>query len=148
MTKPKVARAKSNVPSNTNAAQLLNHFGTILPLLATGLITCAATLFLVSALGGASTNQPPFAVFDVDAAMARFVALPEVASLASDDQRFSATVRDFHTALQTEMARFAEGQNVALLSANAVLAGQAPDVTAALVERVLNTTAFGVEADK
>lgn len=133
------AKASGAVPHTPISAKtpLFSAVAPLLPLLATGLVTAAATLFLVSALMPATSARPTLVVFDVDAAMAQFVALPDIAALASDEAQFATAVRTFHTRLDAEMTRFAKDQNALLISSNILLAGEAPDVTSTLLERVL-----------
>lgn len=111
----------------------------LLPLVATGVLSCAATLYLVTAVTPAAPPPvgPQIALFDVDAAMARFIARPDIAALAPDDPAFADAVRGFHTGLMAGFASYAARENRLLLSASTVLGGSAPDATAALVDAAL-----------
>lgn len=105
---------------------------------ATGLVTCAVTLFLVSATRPALPSPgTEIAVFDVDAAMSRLITRPDVAALSPDDPKFAEVVTGYHTALVAEFDRYAREQGVVVISATAVLGGSPKDSTGELVDRAL-----------
>lgn len=133
------AKTRTPVPASKTdrSTRLLGLITPVLPLVATGLASTAVTLLLVTSFGGNVRPLPNLAVFDVDAAMAQFVTLPEIAALASESDEFAAAVRSFHGKLDVELERFAASQSVVLLSANTVIAGRLPDVTTDLLNRAL-----------
>lgn len=135
MTKKKSAWA---APAPSIPATLMSASSTALPLMATGLLTSAVTLFLVSSFLSPLASSSPIAVFDVDMAMAQFVALPEIENLGSDQEGFTQAVKDFHAALDAEMQAYAKASGQLLLSDAAVLAGSAPNVTATLFDRAVH----------
>lgn len=136
MTKAKT-RTPESAANTTHPSRLLGLITPVLPLVATGLASTAVTLLLVTTFGGSARPLPNLAVFDVDAAMAQFATLPEIAALASESDEFAAAVRGFHGKLDIELKRFAASQGVVLLSANSVIAGHLPDVTTDLLNRAL-----------
>lgn len=136
MTKAKT-RTPESAANTTHPSRLLGLITPVLPLVATGLASTAVTLLLVTTFGGSARPLPNLAVFDVDAAMAQFVTLPEIAALASESDEFAAAVRGFHGKLDIELERFAASQGVVLLSANSVIAGRLPDATTDLLNRAL-----------
>lgn len=136
MTKAKT-RTPESAANTTHPSRPLGLITPVLPLAATGLASTAVTLLLVTTFGSTARPLPNLAVFDVDAAMAQFVILPEIAALASESEEFAAAVRGFHAKLDNELERFAASQGVVLLSANSVIAGRLPDVTTDLLNRAL-----------
>ena len=123
-------------------SRLDNFFGRMtaawLAPVATGLVTCAVTLFLVSATRPALPSPgTEIAVFDVDAAMSRLITRPDVAALSPDDPKFAEVVTGYHTALVAEFDRYAREQGVVVISATAVLGGSPKDSTGELVDRAL-----------
>ena len=96
---------------------------------ATGLVTCAVTLFLVSATRPALPSPgTEIAVFDVDAAMTRLITRPDIAA---------EVVTGFHTALVAEFDRYAREHGVVVISATTVLGGSPKDSTGELVDLAL-----------
>ena len=105
---------------------------------ATGLVTCAVTLFLVSASRPSlPTPGTEIAVFDVDAAMTRLITRADIAALSPDDPKFAEVVTGFHTALVAEFDRYAREHGVVVISATTVLGGSPKDSTGELVDLAL-----------
>lgn len=108
----------------------------------TGIVAVFVTLLIISA----STPRPAahgqrIMVIDANIAMAKFIERPEIGAL--DEPAFAEAVKSYHGALEAEMQALTASGQVLLLSANVILAGDAPDVTDRLVTGALDRLGKG-----
>lgn len=102
----------------------------------TGIAAVFATLLIVSATSPKAIDKAPrILVIDANVAMARYIERPDVSAL--DEAAFAEVVKAYHGALEAEMQALTASGRVILLSADVVLAGDAPDVTDRLVTAAL-----------